>query len=245
MPIDKLKILIAEDDELQQEMLAAYLETYEHVQIVGIVKTGEELIRQATLNPDLSALIVDINLGEGKGGLESYSILKLRGLHIPAVLITGMAPHASFTYDLGIVDIVEKPYTAHRLKQAIEKIQNHIKYRTFMEEGGIYVPIFADDIMQKAPADILYIESINRTILAHTLMEEYETKIPIKVYENYLRDNYFYLTHRSFLVNMKKISHIEGSSIYFHHAGRHKKAIIAEEKAQEFVAYWTNLHKWL
>lgn len=242
---EQINFLIAEDDERQQELLKGYLAPFENVRIAGMVGTGEELIAQATLQPDITAMIIDIHLGKGRGGLESYSILKLRGVNIPTILITGMAPLASVTYDLGIIDIVEKPYTARRLKQAIEKLQSHIAYQKFMQEGGIYVPIFSEDIIQKTPADILYIESINRTILVHTLQEEYETKIPIKVYETYLQDSHFYLTHRSFLVNMKKISHIDGSSIYFHHAAQHKKAIIAEDKIQEISAYWNNLQKWM
>lgn len=241
----QINVLIAEDDELQQELLEGYLAPYEQVRIVAKASTGDELIAQATLAPNLTAMIIDINLGAGRGGLESYSILKMRGVNIPTILITGMAPHASVTYDLGIVDIVEKPYTERRFRQAMEKLQNHINYQSFMESGGLFVPIFAEEIFQKTPADILYIESINRTILVHTPSEAYETKIPIKVYESYLQDSYFYLTHRSFLVNLKKISHIEGSTIYFQEGKEGKQALIAEEKKQDIVSYWNNLKKWM
>ncbi len=241
----QIDVLIAEDDELQQELLEGYLAPFQHIRIVGKASTGDELISLATLTPNLTAMIVDIHLGEGRGGLESYSILKMRGVNLPTILITGMAPHASVTYDLGIVDIVEKPYTEKRLRQAIEKLQNHIAYQRFMEAGGLFVPIFGEEIHQLTPEEILYIESINRTILVHTPNEVYETKIPIKVYESYLQDCHFYLTHRSFLVNLKKISHIEGSSISFQKGKEGKQALIAEEKKQEIVSYWNNLKKWL
>ncbi|WP_301169429.1 LytR/AlgR family response regulator transcription factor [Brevibacillus nitrificans] len=240
-----INVLIAEDDELQLEVLEGYLATHEHIRIAARAQTGDELIAQATLRTDLSAMILDIHLGEGRSGLESYSILKMRGVHLPTILVTGMAPHASVTYDLGIVDIVEKPYTAKRLRQAIEKLQSHIDYQSFVKSGGLYVPIFAEEILQKTPDDILYIESINRTILVHTASDAYESKIPIKVYESYLQDSYFYLTHRSFLVNMKKISHIEGSTIYFHQAREGKQALIAEDKIQEIASFWNNLKKWM
>lgn len=241
----QINVLIAEDDELQQELLEGYLAPLENVRIAAKVSTGDELIAEATLRSDLDAMIIDLNLGTGRGGLESYSILKLRGVHLPTVLVTGMAPHASVTYDLGIVDIVEKPYTARRLRQAIDKLRNHIAYQAFMQAGGLYVPIISDEIIQKTPADILYIESINRTILVHTRHEALESKIPIKVYESYLQDSYFYLTHRSFLVNMKQISRIEGSDIFFDQVHGEKKALIAEDKTHEIVSYWHNLQKWL
>jgi len=240
-----INVLIAEDDELQLELLEGYLAQDDLVRIAAKARTGDELIALATVTPDLTAMIIDLHLGSGRGGLESYSILKLRGVNLPTILITGMSPQASVTYDLGIVDIVEKPYTAKRLRQAMEKLQSHIAYQSFVQAGGLYVPIFAEDILQKTPADILYIESINRTILVHTASEQFESKIPIKVYENYLQDSFFYLTHRSFLVNMKKISHVEGNVIYFQQAQEGKQALSAEDKTQEIVAYWNQLKKWM
>lgn len=245
MQKQQINLLIAEDDELQLELIEGYLAPFSHIRIVGKARTGDELISLATLTPDLTAMIVDIHLGEGRGGLESYSILKLRGVHLPTILITGMAPHASVTYDLGIVDIVEKPYTEKRFRQAVEKLQNDISYQRFIEAGGLYVPVCGEEILQMTPADILYIESINRTILVHTPREAYETKIPIKLYESYLQDCHFYLTHRSFLVNLKKIGRIEGTSIFFQEGNEGKQALIAEEKTQEIITYWHNLKKWL
>jgi hypothetical protein len=46
-------------------------------------------------------------------------------------------------------------------------------------------------------------------------------------------------------VNLKKISHIEGSTIYFQEGKEGKQAMIAEEKTQDIVSYWNNLKKWI
>ncbi len=237
----QINLLIAEDEPAQQELLLMYLQAFDFIHVMDIVKTGDELIQKVTTNPTVNALLLDLKLGEGRSGLDSYSTLRFRGKNLPAILVTGVIPEASYTYDLGIIDIVEKPFTAYRFKQAIEKLGNHMKYQTFIEHGGLYIPIFHHDIQLLTPADVLYIESINRTIQVHTATGTVETKIPLKVYEQYLQDHYFYPTHRSFLVNLKKIRTIANSTIYFYNDQR--TALIAEDRAQEFAFYWEALMK--
>lgn len=234
-------LLIVEDDPIQQELLLAYLKPFPFIHILDVVKTGDEFIQMATIHSNLSAVLLDVNLGEGKGGLDAYSILQFRGKKVPAILVTGEAPEASYTYDLGIVDIVEKPFTQYRFKQSIEKLCDYLSYQTFVQNGGFYVPVYNDNIEQLAPCDILFIESLNRIIQVHTINGVIETKIPLKAYENYLNHHHFYLTHRSFLVNLKKVHKIRDGIIYF--PNEERTALISEEKIQEITYYWKNLLK--
>ncbi|MDF2572620.1 MAG: hypothetical protein K0R55_4224 [Sporomusa sp.] len=237
----QINLLIAEDEPFQQDLLLMNLKACEFVHVVDMVKNGDDLIRKVTSTPAINALLLDLNLGTGRGGLESYAALRLRGKELPAVLVTGMIPEASYTYDLGIIDIVEKPFTPFRFRQAIEKLSKHIDYQNFIRHGGLYIPVFSQDIEQLVPAEVLFIESLNRTIYVHTRTAELETKIPLRVYCKYLEDHYFYLTHRSFLVNMKQVHAIEGNVIHF--ANETRTALIAEDIAQEILCYWHDIIK--
>lgn len=234
-------LLIVEDDPIQQELLLDYLKPYPFIHILDVIKTGDEFIEKATLYSNLSAVLLDVHLGEGKGGLEAYSILQFRGKKVPAILVTGKAIEASYTYDLGIVDIVEKPFTQYRFKQSIKKLCDYLSYQTFVQNGGFYVPVYNDNIEQIAPCDILFIESLNRIIQVHTINRVIETKIPLKAYEKYLQNHHFYLTHRSFLVNLRKVQKIQDNIIYF--LNEERTALISEEKVQEIMYYWKNLLK--
>lgn len=241
MNYPQIKLLIVEDDPFQQELLLSYLKPYPFIHILDIVKTGDEFIQKATLHSDISAVLLDLHLGEGRGGLESYSILRFRGRNIPAILITGSVPEASYTYDLGIIDILEKPFTQIRFQQSIEKLCHHINYNRFLLNGGLYIPVYNQEIIQVTPSEVLFIESINRIVQVHTKEGVLETKIPLKVYEQYLQNHHFYMTHRSFLVNFRKISSIESNVIYFHQDSR--TALITEEKIQEVKKLWETIQK--
>ncbi|SMC89711.1 LytR/AlgR family response regulator transcription factor [Sporomusa malonica] len=237
----QINLLIAEDEPFQQELLLMNLKPFDFVHVVDMVKNGDELIHKATTIPNINALLLDLNLGKGRGGLESYAALRLRGKELPAVLVTGVIPEASYTYDLGVIDIVEKPFTPFRFKQAVERLSKHIDYQNFVQHGGLYIPVFSQDIEQLVPSEVLFIESLNRTIYVHTRTAVLETKIPLRVYCKYLESHYFYLTHRSFLVNMKQVHSIEGNVIHF--ANEKRTALIAEDIVQEIVNYWHDVIK--
>lgn len=157
----KTNLLIVEDDPIQQDLMRAFLESFSQISIVGFVNSGDELIRTVTQpNHQIDALLLDIDLGEGKSGLESYSILRFRGVQLPTVIVTGNVPDASYTSDLGIVDVLQKPFTPQRFRQGIEKLRSHIDYQKFQRDGGILVPIVYEQIIQLPPSEIY---SLNRS----------------------------------------------------------------------------------
>lgn len=118
----------------------------------------------------------------------------------------------------------------------MEKLRHHIHYRHYLASGGIFVPVIAERIIQLMPDDIYFIESVNRTIFVHTHKESYESKVSLKLYEDYLSSFDFVLTHRSCLVNLRKINRIGADTIHF--ADYSRTAVVLEEKARDIHRLW-------
>ncbi len=229
---DIVNILIAEDEKHEQDGIVEVLKQFDYINVVGVVSTGEELIQTAIVNQDVTALLLDLNSDECKKGLNFYSQLIFKGRNLPAILITNNITEASYSHDLGIVDTIMRPFTNYRLEIAVSRIYHHIKYKSFVDNGGIFVPIVGnDDIIQVSLSDILFIQSEDRIIHVHTVSDSLESKVAIKAYENYLYQHHFLLTHRSTLVNLKKVSYIDGENIHFKNDTR--KAFVTESKKQE------------
>lgn len=231
-----LHVLIVEDNPGQQELLKAQLDTIPNISVLNCVSNAKDYIDEVTVNKQLNAVILDEELLGNMNGLEAYGLLKIRGSHLPTIVMTGNVPYASHTSDLGIIDTIEKPFTIERLTMGLNKIRQHIHYQQYLNSGGIFVPVISQKIIQLMPNEILFIESINRTLFVHTDNESYETKISIKLYEEYLSGSNFVLTHRSCLVNLNKVEQIVDEKIYFN--GAAKTAILAEEKAVDFKQIW-------
>ncbi|MCP1356203.1 LytR/AlgR family response regulator transcription factor [Aneurinibacillus migulanus] len=224
-----MNILVCEDNLIQAQALTSHLQTFDYVQRVDVVTTGEEMISVVLKKNDITALFLDIDL-PGMNGLEAYGILKMQGCDIPAILITGLRPAASDTYHLGIVDVVEKPYLTPRLEEALKKLRLHIVHQNFIQAGGVYVPVITDELALLSPKDILFFEAGARELKVHTLHNTFEAKyIPLKIYEKYLRNQGFVFSHRAYLVNTRKIKYIDHTGIHFIGDFQHV-ASVAEDK---------------
>ncbi|GED18152.1 LytR/AlgR family response regulator transcription factor [Aneurinibacillus migulanus] len=224
-----MNILVCEDNLIQAQALTSHLQTFDYVQRVDVVTTGEEMISVVLEKNDITALFLDIDL-PGMNGLEAYGILKMQGCDIPAILITGLRPAASDTYHLGIVDVVEKPYLTPRLEEALKKLRLHIEHQNFIQAGGVYVPVITDELALLSPKDILFFEAGARELKVHTLHNTFEAKyIPLKIYEKYLRNQGFVFSHRAYLVNTRKIKYIDHTDIHFIGDFQHV-ASVAEDK---------------
>ncbi|WNS43414.1 LytTR family DNA-binding domain-containing protein [Paenibacillus sp. MMS20-IR301] len=231
-----MNLLIVEDNPAQLSLLKAHLAAVPHVKITDCVTSAKEYINALTVNNEINAVMLDEELSGNMNGLEACGLLQIRGIKVPTLLMTGHVPSASHAADLGIIDTLEKPFTASRLKTALEKLRHHLHYQHYLASGGVFVPVISEHIVQLLPDDIYFIESINRTIFVHTQKGIYETKVPLKLYEEYLSSFEFVLTHRSCLVNLQKIKRIDLDTIHFRDYSR--TAIILEDKAGDIMRLW-------
>lgn len=229
-----LNLLIVEDHSLQAELLQEQLLRMGEIKVVGIATNTVEYMKAMTINEHINGVMLDEDLSDSMSGTTAYMHLQLRGRNVPTVLITGNAPPAHLIADLNIADVIDKPYTTERLAIAIKKLRSMNNYNQFIEAGGNLVPVISDKINHLLPADILFIESINRTIYIHTQDGQMlESKIPLKLYEDYLQSNRFVPIHRSCLVNLTKVSNVDKHNVYF--TNSEVQAVLSEERTVDFM----------
>ncbi|KGP81386.1 MULTISPECIES: LytR/AlgR family response regulator transcription factor [Paenibacillus] len=215
----KIRVLIAEDIPQQSDILIHHLESMGNVEVKGVARDSQELLNVAIeLKDELDALILDIELGDGRSGLDTYIRLPYRGVELPAILVTGANPEAPETYDVGIIDVVGKPYTFERIQKAVEKLVEHLQYKQYIQDGGIMVPIYdALKIVQIPLSEVLCIQASkeHKHQLVQTLLEEYHSHISLKVYLNFLLPHHYHRVDRSTLVNLRAVKEIHQNSIVF------------------------------
>lgn len=230
MEYSRLNILIVKQASYFDDLLCTQLNSLGNVQITQIITTTKEYVQavSTSINSDIHAVLLDDEVRDEMSILDAHALLRLKGYDIPTVLITSNSPTACVVADLDICDTIQKPIPLERLKVCLDKLHVINAFRTFQTYGNLYVPIIADSITQLLPHDILYVESINRLIYVHTKDDSFETRVPIKLYEQYLIYNDFFLTHRSCLINLQKVLDVHNHTVQFKNSG--KTAIIAEDK---------------
>ncbi|MBL4709541.1 MAG: response regulator [Flavobacteriales bacterium] len=217
-----MKILIVEDEAISAEGLESALKKMGY-QIIGIAADALSALDLITNTPpDLA--ILDINIQGDKDGVWLAEQIKHR--NIPYIFLTAYGDKKTIeraikTQPYGYLII---PFTKSDIFAAIEvAISNFNKLR---EEE----PVKANDSNQKGANislyvkeehlfirinfdDIIYLQANGNYLNIHTINKRYVVRDTIKSIKHKLPYNQFYQTHRSYVVNSKRIERFGGNFI--------------------------------
>jgi two-component system, LytTR family, response regulator len=218
--LENLKVVIADDDSPSRMILFHFTEMFPGVKMVGEAENGEDLIKTVMeKRPDI--ILVDINM-PGINGVEAVKMCREINPTIQVIFTTGYDEYAVEAYSMSVVDYLVKPIERTRLfvaldkaKQAIERRldrnKNKAPRKLVVKSQNFHIFLLMEDI--------LFIEKEGRKSVIHTKNERYETTESLQEIEERLPD-YFFKTHRSYIVNLKKVYRIESSGetflAYFH-----------------------------
>lgn len=223
-----MKCIILEDELPAQLILKSYIAKFEQLELVTTFQTAIEAssyLKEHTVD----LLFLDINLPD-ISGLDFIKTVK----NPPKIIMTTAYPNfAVDSFELEtIVDYLVKPFSLDRFLKAISKAEKfHDAVQTKTQEEFVYLNI--DKTLHKVKvSDVLYIESDRNYLTFFTLSKKYLIIDSLKNWKGKLEKHNFLQTHKSFLVNLKKIEKITGNSLQIHEAklpiGRtYKKKLMA------------------
>lgn len=236
----ELKVIIAEDDLPSKTLLYHFIDLLPDYKVVGEATNGQELLQLVKEEkPDI--VLVDI-LMPGMNGMEAAKVCKQLLPSIQVIFITGSDKFAVEAFTLSAVDYIVKPIENARLFVALEKakqslqLQEHIdakpnyNYKLVIKSNNTFIYLVFDDI--------LFIEKEGRKTILHTEKDRFETLESLQELEERLPD-FFYKSHRSYLVNLRKIEKIEpsGESYLAYFGVPDKTAYISKLKINEVLAW--------
>lgn len=239
--MEKMKVIIADDDLPSRTILSHFTKLLPEYEVVAEVSNGEELI-EIVMKEKPEIALVDINM-PGINGFEAVRACKeiLPSLHV--IFTTGHDEFAVEAFNISAVDYIVKPIERTRLYVALEKTKKFIRFQRSIENkpsmsNSKKLSIKSNHMFLYLPTeDILYIEKEGRKTLVHLVNVQYETTDSLQELEGKLPEN-FHKTHRSFLVNLKKVIKVEsvGETYLAHFSGTDKVAYISKLKINEVHA---------
>jgi DNA-binding LytR/AlgR family response regulator len=170
--------------------------------------------------PDL--VFLDINMPVLDGLSLAEEMLKLN-LRTSIVFASAYDHYALSAFDMNAIDYVLKPYDKDRIFKAIRKIRNKLdspsEKRSYSEsmipkaQKVNKIPIWkGDKIILIKIDDILYCQVIDGELVLHTKLDCYVMNDTLTNLESKLPRETFFKTHRSYIVNLLKVSEV---SSYF------------------------------
>lgn len=150
--IQRLRIVIADDERPARSFLAAMLRSFDDVTVVGEAENGSDAVELIEREkPDLALL--DLQMPE-LDGLGVVRLLKKKSTPLVA-FVTAYDEYAVNAFELNAVDYLLKPVDRARLRETLNRAQERLE----REDGGIE----ATDKVRAAVAD--YESQINQPYL--------------------------------------------------------------------------------
>ena len=219
-----MNCIIIEDEPAAQSILKQNISLCPGMQCSGVF--GDAFSAQEFLDKNnVDLMFLDINLPEMSG------VSFLRSLVNPPLVIftTAYPQYAIDGFDLEIVDFLLKPFSFERFCKAVNKAKKHFNSKTSPPALNKISVKTDKRIYQLDIDDILFIETCGDYVSIRCQDKKLIVHGTLKSWEEKLKDSSFLKVHRTTIVNLQKIDHIEGNQIY---TGEHILPISEPYKAQ-------------
>lgn len=208
---------IAIDDEpLALKQIAAYIDKTPYLVLIEQFESALKAISFLQEN-EVDLMFVDINMPD----LSGMDFVKSLNDPPKVIFTTAYSEYAVDGFRVDAVDYLLKPIGYSDFLKAAEKAKERIKPNvsasTLIESNEEFLFIKSEHkILRINLSDIKYIEGMREYLRIHLQSEKpVMALMSLKKMEEFLPDTSFMRVHRSFIVNLKKITTIERNRIVF------------------------------
>jgi|SRR5579871_758612 len=216
----KLRVAIVDDEELARALLHEYLQPNPEIEIVAECSNGFEAVKAITEHtPDL--VFLDVQMPK----LDGFEVLELIDRDIAVIFVTAYDQYAMRAFDAHAVDYLLKPFSQERLEKAMARARQRLGEKAppsapapaelarearapqqhldrIVVKDGAKVHIIPVDALDYADAQDDYVS-------LHSQGRSYLKQQTISSLEAALDPRRFVRVHRSYLVNLYRVSKIE------------------------------------
>jgi DNA-binding LytR/AlgR family response regulator len=208
----KLKCCIIEDDLFTGKILEKNISAFNNLELIDVYRDYTEAIN-GIIKHKIDLIFLDIELPSESG----FTILDNIGFKPLVIIVSAKTEYALNAFDYDVIDFVKKPFQTERLTKAIEKAfiifeQDRLNHKNgsqstiMIKSGTKYIALPIQKILFiEAGADYVHIQLIDRRITALYTMRNLEQILP---------KDQFTRVHKSFIVNLNKISEYKNHELY-------------------------------
>jgi len=212
-----LRVVIVDDEAPARALLREYLAAAPGVEVVAECANGFDAVGAVEeLSPSL--LLLDVQMP----GLSGFEVLELIGREVAVVFVTAYDEYALRAFEVHAVDYLLKPFPPERLDRALARARQRIGQRRdaapaavaaaarppgawatriVARDGGRVHVIPVDEVdFVEARDDYVCVRSAGRDVLKQQTLTELAAQ---------LDPSRFVRVHRSFVLNVARISRIE------------------------------------
>ncbi|MGE5424016.1 MAG: LytR/AlgR family response regulator transcription factor [Syntrophothermus sp.] len=214
-----IRVLAIDDEMLALELLEDNIRKVPFLELVKGCRSGFEAMDLLS-REKIDLIFLDIQMPDITG------IQLLKGLSVKPLVIftTAYEKYAVEGFELDVIDYLLKPFSFERFLKAVNKAREYIELRERQIPSGSpsesdttssYLFVKSDyKLIKVTIKDILFIEGLKDYIKIYPGEKPVITLLSMKSIEEKLPASDFTRVHRSYIVNLRKISFIQKSTIF-------------------------------
>ena len=202
-----LNSIIVDDEPISRSFLERYCEKIATVNVLGSFPDSETALAFLQKN-EVDILFLDVEMPGDTG----FQLLDKLTVMPKVILTTSKTDYAYDAFQYNVTDYLKKPFSYVRFQESVSKA-----YEAFADKKEQVKEAKKEDVFIKSDGkltrlnydDILYIESVGDYVKYCTPDKKYITHSTLKAVEEKINGQHFMKVHRSFIVNLRKISNIQ------------------------------------
>jgi two-component system LytT family response regulator len=208
-----LKAIIVDDERLARLNLRKLLMPHPEIKIAGEAGSCDSALELINMcNPQL--IFLDIQLS----GETGFDLLEVINNSIKVIFVTAYDEYAIRAFEVNAIDYILKPVNPDRLSTAIEKVIKKEKEpdsetKSYEYSDSIYVRLNNYTSKFIKVSSISFIEPVGNYSKIVTIEGKHCLVLKtLKQWQEELPDNNFVRIHRSSIINIEHVDHIEKNS---------------------------------
>lgn len=213
-----IKVIIIDDEPLARLVVAEYLKSFPHMQVVAECGDGFQGFKSIQeLNPDL--IFLDVQMPKING----FEMLELLEKRPDVIFTTAFDEYAIPAFEKSAIDYLLKPFSKDRFEQAVKKWELWHKAKSMDNTEGVKIPVLPEQPVQRERVvvkqgsiikiipvhEIEYLESADDFVKIHTKEGAFLKNKTMGYFEQTFNSNEFVRTHRSYMVQINQITRID------------------------------------
>lgn len=206
-----IKVCIIEDEPEIRRLLRKIVEKQDGFTVVS--ETGDfasAVSEFAKYRPDVAFVDIDLN---GESGLECAKVLTELNPKLRVIFATAHSEYMANAFEIYAFDYLVKPFQVERVVKTLSRI----RAKAEEEETVITSEKHSEKLMIKGKEqiafvdkkEIIFIERSDNATKIVTKEEVYKTSVSLGTLEEKLHPAEFMRCHKSYIINLSKISKIE------------------------------------
>lgn len=224
-----MKCIAIDDEPLALRQIKSYIDKIEGLQLVALCSRATEA-QQVLSQQGVDVMFVDINMPDVNG------LDFVRSLENPPMVIftTAYAEYAVEGFRLDAVDYLLKPFAYEDFERSVNKAHSLFELYRMRDMQNAPEAELSDEVLEDKPdkrdyisikanykvrmvkyCDIIYVESVGEYVRLHlTDGSKLVTLFRMKNMESALPSNNFMRVHRSYIVNLDRVSSYARGKIF-------------------------------